>query len=484
MGVMSMSLMFVMPAEQAALAWPWLGFAALWLGLRIAHPALAISWFGLQVASAIALIGWGPVIWFADAPDSALGGPLMLTLAALASGDLLQRSTGAWTRLPLVQWGLVVWALAWWTNVLPPELDRQLRLSHHSPLWPAAMVLWVLVSSMVMSGLARWRRWPVMGLATVATLPAWMLIAFIGPAGNGLRPSADLGWLAWPLALAWHAMLLRLQEKGWSVVPARFVHVGGFWFFLFLGARESQLVMQGLGAPGSAWPMLGFMLVPALVLMAMTHTKVLERWPLRVHGTSYLVAGAGPVAVYLLMWLWIGNTQPGASAPLPYLPLLNPLEMGQGLVLLAIALWFRALPPSWRKTLPHGVVRGIVGATAFALYTGMVLRTCHHWAGVPWDAAALFASTLTQAALSVAWSAVGVGVMLLGHRRLDRAVWVAGAALLAVVVAKLFLVELADRGSLYRIVSFIVVGVLLLVVGYFAPLPPSGQAGEEKASAA
>ena len=40
------------------------------------------------------------------------------------------------------------------------------------------------------------------------------------------------------------------------------------------------------------------------------------------------------------------------------------------------------------------------------------------------------------------------------------------------VVAKLFFVELGNRGGLERIVSFIGVGVLLLVVGYFAPLPP------------
>ena len=61
-----------------------------------------------------------------------------------------------------------------------------------------------------------------------------------------------------------------------------------------------------------------------------------------------------------------------------------------------------------------------------------------------------------------------------------------GACLLGVVVAKLFLVELADRGSLYRIVSFIVVGVLLLVVGYFAPIPPTSSkllaAGEKTPS--
>ena len=48
-----------------------------------------------------------------------------------------------------------------------------------------------------------------------------------------------------------------------------------------------------------------------------------------------------------------------------------------------------------------------------------------------------------------------------------------GAALLGVVVLKLFFVELADSGGLYRIVSFIVVGLLLLMVGYFAPVPPS-----------
>ena len=66
--------------------------------------------------------------------------------------------------------------------------------------------------------------------------------------------------------------------------------------------------------------------------------------------------------------------------------------------------------------------------------------------------------------------------MLLGNRRASRGVWLAGAALLAVVVVKLFTVELADHGSLYRIVSFIGVGILLLIVGYFAPVPAKAPA--------
>jgi len=77
-----------------------------------------------------------------------------------------------------------------------------------------------------------------------------------------------------------------------------------------------------------------------------------------------------------------------------------------------------------------------------------------------------------QAGLSIVWTLMALGLMIGGHLRHRREVWLIGAALIALVVAKLFFVELSNRGGLARIVSFIGVGVLLLVVGYFAPLPP------------
>ena len=52
-----------------------------------------------------------------------------------------------------------------------------------------------------------------------------------------------------------------------------------------------------------------------------------------------------------------------------------------------------------------------------------------------------------------------------------RAPWLVGAALLAAVVLKLLLVDLSGTGTVTRIVSFIGVGVLMLVIGYVAPLP-------------
>lgn len=482
-GVVSMSLLFAMPADKAALVWPWMGLGALWLGLRVAHPALGMCWFVMQLIAGMASIRYGSVLWWLDreTPHDAMSiwGPLALCFVGFVSGDFLQRAartghrSSPWTRHRLVHWGVVAWGLGWWADLMAPELHRQLQLHHEVGLWSSVLVALVLFSSMLMVTVARWRQWLVLGQATVITLPLWIFVAFFGPVGNGVRPSADMGWLVWPLALGWHLVLLRLQKSWWLDQGLKPLHVGGFWFFLLLAARECQLFMSVLGAPGSAWATLGFMLVPALVLTFLSRPSALRRWPLSEYRETYLVWASAPVGLYLWLWLWAGNTQSGGASPLPYVPILNPLEMGQGLVLLSLALWLAALADKLRDTIPRRPIFTLGGATAFALYTGSILRACHHWAGVPWKLGELFASTLTQAALSVAWSVVGVCVMLLGHRRVNRVVWAVGTCLLGVVVAKLFLVELADRGSLYRIVSFIVVGILLLVVGYFAPIPPN-----------
>ena len=48
----------------------------------------------------------------------------------------------------------------------------------------------------------------------------------------------------------------------------------------------------------------------------------------------------------------------------------------------------------------------------------------------------------------------------------------AGAFLLCLVVAKLFFIDLANTDGGERIFAFIGVGVLMLVMGYAAPLPP------------
>ncbi|HEV8688746.1 MAG TPA: DUF2339 domain-containing protein, partial [Ideonella sp.] len=484
LGAISLAVLFVLPADQAARVWPWLGVAAWWFGLRLRHDALAAAGVALQVVAGVANLGYGPALWTPETTGLTLWTPLMLTLAGLLSGDAarkaaLRSDAASWLQQPAMHWGLVVWALLWWAQVLPPEVYRGLRraLDDWPAWWAVAIGAWVLLSSVLVALGARWRDWLQLGQSSWVTLPGWALAAWLGVALIGDAPHGHGGWALWPLALAWHAVLLRWQAR-WggprALVP---LHVAGFWLFVLLAARECQGWFSGGAAePATAWSALGWVLVPAVVLAVVTRPGVLRRWPFAAFRDAYLLAACGPVAAYLLLWVWLSNALAGDAAPLPFVPLLNPLELGHALVLLSLLLWFRALPDSARRLLPQPLLLGGLGVTAFALYTGLLLRACHHLAGVPWEASALFASTLTQATLSVAWAILGVGLMVTGHRTARRIVWGVGAGLLALVVLKLFFVELADHGGLYRIVSFIVVGLLMLLVGYFAPVPPRREA--------
>ncbi|MDH6170435.1 putative membrane protein [Variovorax boronicumulans] len=507
-GLLHLAMLFQISLAQAALLWPLTASVVLWVALRMAHLPLAAFAGVLHAVSAIffiVLAEMGGDMRVLRPAFAHLGfwTPVVLGLTALLAGDWLRdearprageptgvarkRWVNAWCANPVVLWVPVVWGLGWWLFGMLNESVRTLNLNALANHVPAAVMAVVLVTSVLSALVAHRRDWSQLGQATIATLPGFGLIAAYGIAGGPTLfyvPSSALGWIAWPLALVWHLRLLHAQKRWLDVSALKPFHVAGFWLFLLLAARECQWQLGRIGAEWSSWQLLGWAIVPALVLWALRSRVLLQRWPLSEYRSAYLEFAATPVAVYLLAWVWVTNAvSPGNAAPLPYVPLLNPLELAQWLVLFALVLWWRALPQGSSARVQPMVAKGAVGFTGLALLTGMVLRTCHHYAGVEWRFDALYASWLTQAALSITWAICGVVAMVLGHGRRVRTLWIAGAALLGVVVLKLFFVELADRGGLFRIVSFIAVGALLLLVGYFAPVPPKKEETAPKQNA-
>jgi uncharacterized membrane protein len=79
---------------------------------------------------------------------------------------------------------------------------------------------------------------------------------------------------------------------------------------------------------------------------------------------------------------------------------------------------------------------------------------------------------LVQAALSVFWAFLALALMVYATRTVRRQLWLIGATLMGVVILKLVAVDLSHLSGIERIVSFIGVGVLMLVIGYFSPVPP------------
>ena len=149
----------------------------------------------------------------------------------------------------------------------------------------------------------------------------------------------------------------------------------------------------------------------------------------------------------------------------------------------ALALLFTALVDTWlhlrrgeRPVLGHdwnAVAAPACAALAFLWLNGVLVRSVVQWAGVPFDADALWDSTPLQSAFSITWTLVALGAMVVCTQRGWRARWIAAATLLGVTVVKLFLVDLSKLSTGAKIGTFLVVGALLLVVGYLSPVPPA-----------
>jgi len=108
----------------------------------------------------------------------------------------------------------------------------------------------------------------------------------------------------------------------------------------------------------------------------------------------------------------------------------------------------------------------------FLWLNSVLARAVHFWGDVGWNPDALQHSVVFQTAIAILWTLTAMAVMVVARRWASRHTWYIGAGLLGAVVLKLFMVDLSGAGTLERIISFLVVGGLMLVIGFFSPLPP------------
>jgi uncharacterized membrane protein len=316
----------------------------------------------------------------------------------------------------------------------------------------------------------------------IALLPAFGLLAAmvliaLRAAAELQHPLAQGGWLSWPVAFLGMYLILRRQDGQLADATMNALHAVTLWLFAALASWElAWTIAHTVGTSGS-WSITAWAIVPALILAVLPDAVPRIRWPLQVHREAYLVLASAGVALYLGLWSVETDVRVSSpSAPLPYLPLFNPLDIMQVLVLFILTRFFMRLRSepvvkgSGSDVRPAGFA---VAGLAFLWLNALLLRTLHLWAGIPYELKAMLDSTLAEAALSIFWAFLALATMLIATRSRRRIVWLSGAVLLGVVVVKLFLVDLSSIGTVERIVSFVGVGLLMLVLGYFSPLPPA-----------
>ncbi|WP_106805394.1 DUF2339 domain-containing protein [Pseudomonas sp. S5D5] len=475
--LINLAVLFVLPWESASAVWAASGVLIIWLSLHLQQRVSFVFGLLLQVIGGSAFLLavpqlLGPLTSEGLRPlaHSGFWTPMVLGLAALVGAWRLQREPHAPVfavlKLQRLSDLLLVWGAAWWTLALVGEVLRFLPDELQGPALLGIAALSVAIWALLAARL----HWASLGVLCALLMPAAGVVLLVS-AHNYYHPAAHYGWLAWLAVFVVHFIALRRLAAS---VPARVLsvaHVLGCWMLIGVLALELRYGLLRLSSEYNAWRWLGWAMLPSLYLVLAAAPRTWP-WPVAAYPREYRVLAALPLAVLMLGWFWLANSfSDGTANPLPYVPLLNPLDLGLLFALLGVYLWSRSVAPQ-RGPRAELIAQGVAGVSLFTFFTALVMRTAHHWGGVPFHLDALLASMLVQAGLSIVWTLIALGLMIGGHLRHRREVWLIGAVLIAVVVAKLFFVELSNRGGLARIVSFIGVGGLLLVVGYFAPLPP------------
>jgi len=472
---LTLAVPLALDARWNAAAWALEGTALIWVGCRQRRMLPRVSGALLHLAAGCIIAtqfdssGGRPYL-----PPEAYFGIWLQCAAALFSARTLNvyRNRLKEFELPLSHL-LFWWALWWWL------VGGLSEISHYLPAnaVPAALTL-LTATAVLCSEMHRRTQLSSAKIAALLQLPA-MLVVAAHTAATAPHPFAGGGWLAWPAAFAGLYFIMHRHEGPAREPLANALNAVSAGLLCVLVSWEAAWAIDSSIAGGRSWPDAAWAVFPAMSLLALPQLTRAVAWPFSKNRDAYIFIMGPAVALYLALWSVFTNaTSLGDTAPLPYLPLFNPLDLVQVLALLTLFKYWRvtqAIPAGNFSRIDSRVPAPTLGALAFVWLNAVLLRTLHQWFGVAFGFDELMRSTLVQMSLSIFWTTLALATMLVAARRHWRGGWLAGAVLMGVVIAKLFLVDLSRVGSIERIVSFVGVGLLMLIVGYFSPLPPAAE---------
>jgi len=480
---------FALDARSTAGAWALEGAGLVWLGFRQSRGLPRVFGYGLLLLAGLAMLAandrhGAPTAVF----NAVLFNALMAAAASLAAACFVHRSAPKRLAAPgsaaagesVAEPLLIGWATLWALAAAGVQIDAFVSPSFTLAAW----LLAISVIALVFSALSARLDWPQLAFPPMALAPAMAFGVLVSAAAQD-SPAAGGGWWAWPLALATQGCVLAIAARRWPAGAQHAVHALGALVLAALGALQGRAATEAWGDSSSAWAWLGWLVVPALLLMLLPRPATARRWPVSGVPAAYQSTAGAVLAAGLLLWALLANfASNGSALPLPYLPLLNPLDLGIAVALFAAWLWLRsdAARDALRDVLRDApqLPAAALGAAGFVWLNAMLIRAFHHFGGVPFDVDAWTHSLAVHTGITLLWTVTALVLMWVAARRALRLPWMVGAALLAAVVLKLALVDLSGSGTVTRIVSFIGVGVLMLVIGYVAPLP-SKEAGHAAA---
>ena len=207
-----------------------------------------------------------------------------------------------------------------------------------------------------------------------------------------------------------------------------------------------------------------------------------------------LLSCAAIFAAIALFWVVITNwSYDGVIWELPYFPLLNLYDITSWLALfVGCSLYYMSqhrrdeghvasnTDVKSKRIFTTDTLLTVLGLISFWLISSMLVRTLHAFIATPLWTTDAWSSEQVQTGLTILWTLLALVATIVASRYWQRALWFMGIGLLGVVVLKLVLVDLSQTEAIWRVISFLGAGSLILLIGYLAPLPPAHEETENQ----
>lgn len=483
----TLALPLALDDRLAATIWALEGAGIVWLSIR------QLSWvrrlFGvlLQLAAGILFIRVFPSNHdVMPILNAAFMGCAMLSFSGIISAYCLMQcdyNKKPWEE-KLIPWVLFIWGCFWWYIGGYNQVLAYLHPVTLSPMWKFvfsneisvkyyAMMLFVAASAIIACATMKRYHWDPMRYPMLLLLPVMLLTAVIE--FYILHSVSLLSWLV--AFVAWYVLLYQHDKNPREYLQK--LHIITLlllvWQVIIHCRYEIGLLLPYSVASGT-WKSIVIGIIPSVFLLTMTMPARQRHWPINLHISAYVGYSGLILSSILLFWVLAANlTLTGDMAPLTYIPLLNPLDIVVLLAMLSVLYWL--LVSNWQIHLNASehyrqYFMIVLPLLAFVWANAMLLRSLHHWLNIAYQWQTMMDSLLVQMSLSIFWAILALVLTLLAARKHWRKLWFSGAALIILVALKLMLIDLISKGTIERVISFMVVGGLLLVIGYFAPLPP------------
>jgi predicted membrane protein DUF2339 len=404
-------------------------------GLAVATLGLISYFKGVQLVAALALES-AFLLVLARSMKSRWVAWIARSAFAIAAGYAWNRY-GSWDNAML-------WSVAFASAVgyLCARLERKTQQDGSAGLINVASLYYAVCATLLAMAIAHEH-------FSGGALPwAWALGAVAVALIGGVLRTREIGWAA-HIPLAWAQVTFfvsRLDDRAWEPGPALALVIVTLGFGLFLWGRAQAKGDKAL-ASSWLWP---YALLAVAVGLVTTWDHCPERWQLAAFASETLMlVVAGTVAgEAVFLWLAIAPMAVGVvgyvfgNAELFYAQGMAWVNLMVGLALLALA------------------ERTLVKATGFQELRSAIV--------VVVTALAIFGveRLVSGSLLTVGWALLGFVLLATGFLIKQRSYRMAGLVALAFSLSHAVFHDMARVETIYRILSFIGLGVILLVLAF------------------